>query len=235
MSDYILFKNLDKKFITFKDCLDENKERFENTVFYVTDEVQQSQYINIYKNEGIDAVILKDNIDQPFISQLEQKNEGVKFKRVDTDIDSILRQKTDKEPTVEDAKELEEMQNTLGDLFIKYIPKETVEYHAERLKNDDIASMILLPEEARRMMDMMKQYGMNDMDPSIFGGAGETLVLNVNNDLVKYLINNPESEHAELICKHLYDLAVIAHHPLDSDSMTEFIARSNKLLGLLTK
>lgn len=233
MSDYILFKNLDDKYLTLKDCIEENKEKYENKIFYATDIVQQSQYINMFKNEGIDAVILKDAIDQPFITQLEQKNKDLKFLRIDADVNSIL--KADSTDDEEAAKELEEMQNTLSDLFVKNIKNEMVGYRAERLKDENIASVITLSEESRRMMDMMKQYGMQGMDPAVFGADGEILVLNVNNKLVKYLINNPESEYAEVICKQLYDLAAISHHPLDSESMSAFIDRSNKILELIAK
>lgn len=233
MSDYILFKNLENKFLTLPECLEENKEKHENTVFYVTDEVQQSQYINMFQKEGIDAVILRDNIDQPFITQLEQKNEGVKFMRIDADITSTF--KEDTEESEDSAKELEELQNTLSDIFINRIENQNVTFKAERLKDASVASVITLSEESRRMQDMMKQYGMAGMDPSMFGAAGETLVLNVNNNLVQYIINHPESEHLDLICKQLYDLAFISHRPLSPDAMTAFIERSNKILEILAK
>lgn len=233
MSDYILFKNLEGKYLTLPECLEENKKQHENTVFYVTDELQQSQYINMFKKEGIDAVILRDNIDQPFITQLEQKNDGIKFMRIDADITSTFKEESGDNENA--AKEMEEIQNTLADIFVKNIENENVAFRAERLKDASIASVITLSEETRRMQDMMKQYGMAGMDPSIFGGDGEILILNVNNKLVKYILDNPESEYLELICRQLYDLALISHKPLQPEAMTKFIERSNKILEILTK
>jgi len=228
ISDYVLFKNLDNKYLTLPECLDANKDKHENTVFYVTDVIQQSQYINMFKNEGLDAVVLKDNIDQPFITQLEQKNEGVKFMRIDANINEIL--KNEDEQT-----NLEDLQNKLSDIFVPRLSNQMVTIKAESLKDDNISSVITLSEESRRMMDMMKQYGMADMDPAMFGGTGETLVLNTNNKLVKYVIDNPEDENIDIICKHLYDLALISHHPLSPEAMTEFIERSNKILEMMMK
>lgn len=228
MSDYVLFKNLDDKYLTFKECLDENKEKHENTVFYTNDPVQQSQYIKMFKAEGIDAVILKDNIDQPFISQLEAKNEGVKFKRVDDEFGDAFTE----ELSEDDAKELTDK---LTKTFKKALNRDNIDIKVQKLKDEKVSSMITVSEETRRMQDMMKMYGMAGMDPSMFGGAGETLTLNANNNLVKYILDNPEGENTELICKQLYDLALISHTPLNPDSMTAFIERSNKILEILTK
>ncbi len=227
MSDYVLFKNLDNKYLTFKEALEENKEKHENTIFYTNDPVQQSQYVNMFKDQGIDAIILKDNIDQPFISQLEAKNEGVKFKRIDDELNDSFTEELSED-------ESKDLTDKLTDAFKKALGRD-VTIKVQKLKDENISSMITVSEETRRMQDMMKMYGMAGMDPSMFGGAGETLTLNANNDLVKYIVANPEGENTELICKQLYDLALISHTPLNPDSMTAFIERSNKILKILTK
>lgn len=227
MSDYVLFKNLDDKYLTFTEALEENKEKHENTIFYTNDPVQQSQYVNMFKAEGIDAVILKDNIDQPFISQLEAKNEGVKFKRIDDELNDSFTE----ELSEEDETSLKEK---LSETFKKALGRE-IDIKVQKLKDEKVSSMITVSEETRRMQDMMKMYGMAGMDPSMFGAAGETLTLNANNALVKYIVDTPEGENTELICKQLYDLALISHTPLNPDSMTAFIERSNKILEILAK
>lgn len=227
MSDYVLFKNLDNKYITFKECLEENKENHENTIFYTNDPVQQSQYVNMFKAQGIDAVILKDSIDQPFITQLESKNEGVKFKRIDDELNDSFTE----ELSEDEEKSLKEK---LSETFKKALGRE-IDIKVQKLKDEKVSSMITVSEETRRMQDMMKMYGMSNMDPSMFGGAGETLTLNASNNLVKYILDNPEGENTELICKQLYDLALISHTPLNPESMTAFIERSNKILEILTK
>ena len=226
MSDYVLFKNLDDKYLTFTEALEENKEKHENTIFYTNDPVQQSQYVNMFKAEGIDAVILKDNIDQPFISQLESKNEGVKFKRIDDELSDSFTE----ELSEDDEKALKEK---LSETFKKALGRE-IDIKVQKLKDEKVSSMITVSEETRRMQDMMKMYGMAGMDSSMFGGAGETLTLNANNTLVKYIVDTPEGENTELICKQLYDLALISHTPLNPDSMTAFIERSNKILEIIT-
>ncbi len=227
MSDYVLFKNLDNKYLTFKECLEENKENHENTIFYTNDPVQQSQYVNMFKAQGIDAVILKDSIDQPFITQLESKNEGVKFKRIDDELNDSFTE----ELSEDEEKSLKEK---LSEIFKKALGRE-IDIKVQKLKDEKVSSMITVSEETRRMQDMMKMYGMSNMDPSMFGGAGETLTLNASNNLVKYILDNPEGENTELICKQLYDLALISHTPLNPESMTAFIERSNKILEILTK
>ena len=227
MSDYVLFKNLDNKYLTFKEALDENKDSHENTIFYTNDPVQQSQYVNMFKAEGIDAVILKDPIDQPFISQLESKNEGVKFKRIDDNLNDSFTE----ELTEDEEKDLKEK---LSKSFKEALGRD-IDIKVQKIKDEKVSSMITVSEETRRMQDMMKMYGMSGMDPSMFGGAGETLTLNANNQLVKYILDNPEGETTTLVCKQLYDLALISHTPLNPDSMTAFIERSNQILELLTK
>ena len=228
MKDFIIFKNLDGKYLTLQECLDENKEHHENTVFYVTDETEQSQYINMFKEEGIDAVILTHNIDQPFVTHLEGKNENLKFQRIDADLSDSF-----KEETSED--ELKELTETLSDVFKKALNNDKLNIKVEKLKNASISSMITLSEQDRRMQDMMKMYNMYGMDPSMFGANGQTLVLNANNDLVKYIVDHKDGENTPVFCEQLYDLALLSHAPLTPEQMTNFIARSNKIMELLAK
>ncbi len=227
MTDYVLFKNLEGKYLTLPECLEENKEKHENTVFYVTDEVAQGQYIKMFKDEGMDAVILKHNIDQPFITHLEQKNEGVKFQRIDAELTDNF-----KESEGEVSEDTKASYDKLTDLFKKSLNNDKLEVKVEKLKNENISSMVTLSEESRRMQDMMKMYGMMGMDPAMFG-TSLTLVLNANNSLVQYLMNNLESEHATMFCQQLYDLAVIQHEQLNPDAMAKFVERSNKIMMLL--
>ena len=254
MNDYILFKNLDGKYLTLKDCIEENKkpeevqdetvveETSENTegtedskkekkeekvtIFYVTDEIQQSQYINMFKAEGMDAVILKHNIDAPFITHLEQRNENVSFQRIDADLTDSMKE--------ESGEELKKLADTLTDVFKKALKKENMNVKVEKLKNDNISSMMTLSEESRRMQEMMKMYG---MDANMFGGDTQTtLILNANHPLVKYVAEHKEDEeNVPVICEQLYDLAMLAHKQLNPDEMTAFIARSNKIMMLLAK
>ena len=228
MNDYIIFKNLDGKYLTLKECLEENKEKHENTVFYVTDEIEQSQYINMFKNEGIDAVILTHNIDQPFITNMESKNENLKFKRIDADLSDSFKEETSKD-------ELKDMTEKLSKTFKDALGNENLTVSVEKLKDASISSMITLSEESRRMQDMMKMYGMAGMDPNMFGAEGQTLVLNANNYLVKYVAEHTDGENTKIICEQLYDLAMLSHAPLSPEQMTGFIARSNKIMELLAK
>ena len=207
MKDYILFKNLDKKYLTLQDCLEENKEKHENTIYYVTDEKEQSQYINMFKEAGLDAVLLGHNIDSPFIGQLEQKNEGLKFLRIDADVTDTFKE----EVADESAEAFKADTEKLTETFKKALGNDKLEIKVEKLKNADLASMITVSEESRRMQDMMKMYNMYGMDPSMFGGAGETLVLNANNSLVQYVLGHEEGANTEKICQQLYDLASLSH------------------------
>ena len=256
LHDYILFKDLNDKYLTLKDCIEANKPQKEDageekpeekeeeadknteedkdsdkkepekiTIFYVTDPVQQSQYINMFKEAGKDAVILTHNIDAPFISHLEQKDNTIQFKRIDADLTEELKG----EGTAD-----EETAKALTELFRKSLNKEKLEVKVENLKNDGVSAMMMLSEESRRMQDMMKMYNMYGMDPGMFGGQ-ETLVLNANHPLVQYLAKNPESEHGAVICQQLYDLAMISHKPLSPEEMTKFVQRSNDILLMLTK
>ena len=247
MSDYILFKDLDGKYQTLKDLVPEEeaadvdvvenpddkqedteeKEPEKTTIFYVTDEVQQSQYIKLFREEGKNAVILKHNIDAPFISHLEMKNDKIKFQRIDADLTEDFVEATDEA-------ELKETTDSLTEIFRKALGNDKLDVKVEKMKNENISSMITLSEESRRMQDMMKMYSMNGMDLGMFGG-GETLVLNANNKLVQYILEHKDGEHVNLFCEQLYDLAMISHQPLAPEKMTKFISRSNEIMMLLAK
>ena len=229
MKDYILYKNIDGKYLTLPEYLEAGKEKYENTVFYTDDEKVQSQYINMFKEQGIDAVVLTHNIDTPFITHQEQKHDGVKFTRIDSDITNTFKEDVPEE-------ELKETTDKLTEIFQKALDNDKLTVKVEKLKNTSISSMITLPEETRRMQDMMKMYNMmGNMDPSMFDGSGQTLVLNANNNLVQYILDNPEGENTGMVCEQLYDLALLAHAPLESEAMTKFITRSNEILSLMTK
>lgn len=226
ISDYVLFKNIDDKYLTFKDALEENKEKHENKIFYVDDLNLQSQYINMFREEGLDAVVLDHNIDTAFISMLEQGNEGVKFLRIDADITDNF-----KEETSED--ELKEISEKLSETFKNVLDNKDLIVKVEKLKNENISSMITISEEGRRMKDMMKMYSMYGMDMPMKDQF--TLILNANNNLVKFILDNPEGENTPLIAKQLYDLALIQNKPLEPAEMTAFIERSNEILNLIAK
>ena len=204
---------------------EEKKEPEKTTIYYVTDEIQQSQYINMFREEGLDAVILKHNIDSAFITHMEQLRDDLKFQRIDADVTDTFKEETD-----EDA--LKETADTLTEVFRKALGKDKLTVKVEKLKNANVSSMMTLSEENRRMQEMMKMYGMYGMDPSMFGNE-ETLVLNANNKLVQYVAAHKDSEHVPMICEQLYDLAMLAHKTLNPDEMTKFIARSNEILMLL--
>ena len=253
MMDYILYKNIDGKYLTLEDCIKENaketpedqevvteedkeevleeakeeakKEPEKTPVYYVTDEVQQSQYINMFKEQGQDAVILKHNIDSAFISHVEQMKENVKFLRIDADVNEAVK---------EDGKNLEEETKTLSEVFKKALNKDNLTVKVESLKNENVSSMMTISEENRRMQEMMKMYNMYGMDPSMFGGQ-ETLVLNANNKLVQYVLENKDGENTKVLCEQLYDLALISHRQLTPEEMTKFVARSNEIMMMLAK
>ena len=228
MKDSIIYKNLEGKYLTLEECLEENKEAHENTVFYVSDEKEQAQYIKMFKENGMDAVILNHNIDSAFITQMEHKHENVKFMRIDTDLSNSFKEETD-----ENDETLKNAQDSLSELFKKNLNMENLTVKVEKLKDHSLASVITLSEESRRMQDMMKMYG---MDASMFGGNEEqTLVLNANHPLVTYVLEHPDSENIKIFCEQLYDLSLIAHGSLSSDRMTEFIRRSNEIMLLLAK
>ena len=247
IKDCLLFKNLDGKYLTLQDFVAESKkedtaeavketESTENAeekqkektvLFYVTDEVQQSQYINLFKEQGIDAVILKHNIDSAFITHLERQDDTIKFERIDADVNADMKEEVSEE-------DLKEEKETLTDVFHKALNNDKLEVKVEKLKNASVSSMIVLSEETRRMQDMMKMYNMYGMDPNMFGGPA-TLVLNANNELVQYIFNHKDSEHVPMMCEQLYDLAMLSHKPLAPEEMTKFITRSNKIMMLLAK
>ena len=251
MSDYVLFKNLDHKYMTLKECIEKNggkvepeektegenaeqsaekKETEKTTIYYVTDEQQQSQYINMFKKEGLDAVILSHNIDSPFITQMEQKNEHIKFQRIDADLTDHF-----KEDVSEEEKEaFKEKTDSLVEIFRKALGNDKLEVKVEKMKDENVASMITLSEESRRMQEMKKMYGMSGMDPSMFG-TNATLILNANHPLVEYVVAHKDGENTEMFCHQLYDLAMLAHKPLSPEEMTEFVKRSNEIMMKLAK
>ena len=231
MDEYIIFKDLDGKYLTLKDYLEAAKDKHENKVFYVTDEKGQSQYINMFREEKLNAVILTHNIDNPFITHEEQKHENVKFLRIDADVNEIFKE----EVKEEDKETLENQAKTLTETFRKALGNDKLEVKVEKLKNESVSSMITVAEETRRMQEMMKMYNMYGMDPSMFGGTGEVLVLNANNSLVKYVLEHTDGEKTPVICEQLYDLALLSHGTLSPERMTKFIARSNQIMTELAE
>ena len=260
MKNSMLYKNLDHKYMTFEDIIKEAKgeeadaakteeakaeetktdaeeskdadakEEEKTRIFYVTDEVQQSQYINMFKAQGQDAIILTHNIDSAFITYLEQKHQEVQFLRIDADVHDSL-----KDEVAEDEKEeFQKTTDSLVEIFRKELGNEKLDVKVEKLKDENVASMAVLSEENRRMQEMMKMYGMGGMDASMFGSQA-TLVLNANHPLVQFLVTNKDSENVSIICKQLYDLAMLAHKPLSPEEMTAFVKRSNDIMMLLTK
>ena len=256
MTDYILFKNLDGKYMTLPECLEvkpidvedadaedviedsveeaenaDTEEAKEKIIYYVTDEQQQSQYINMFRQAKMDAVILNHNIDQPFVSQLESKNEGIKFMRIDADLTDSFMSKTSKKAQEEMKAQAEELQK----IFKKALKKENITVKVEKLKNKKISSMITVSEEARRMQDMMRMYAMNGMGMGAFGNEGETLVLNANHPLVQYILANQDGKNTKMFCEQLYDLAKLQHAPLEAEAMTRFVQRSNDIMCALNE
>ena len=261
LKNSMLYKNLDHKYMTLEDIIKEakgedaeaeeaakteaeetkaeeskdgdaaeDKEEEKTKIFYVTDEVQQSQYINMFKAQGQDAIILTHNIDSAFITYLEQKHQEVQFLRIDADVHESL-----KDEVSEDEKEaFQKTTDSLVEIFRKELNNDKLDVKVEKLKDDNVASMAVLSEENRRMQEMMKMYGMSGMDPSMFGSQA-TLVLNANHPLVQFLVEHKRSKNVPVICKQLYDLAMLAHKPLSPEEMTAFVQRSNEIMMLLTK
>ena len=247
MMDYVLYKNIDDKYLTLEDCVRENQkpeekaeeekpaedaqekkeesEKEKVTIYYVTDPVQQSQYINMFRSQKMDAVILRHNIDTAFITHVERVKENVKFQRIDADLTEDLK---------EDGADLEEEKKALESLFRKALNNEKLEVRVENLRDEKVSAMVTLSEESRRMEEMMKMYGMGGMDASAFGGQ-QTLVLNAKHPLVQYIYSHQDGEKVTMFCKQLYDLAMISHKPLSPEEMTAFIARSNEIMMELTK
>ena len=269
MNDYILFKNLDDKYLTLPELLVKEEEKKDDAevldkdgnpiantgdaaasdhtadgsdtsadsekderkvIYYVTDKVQQGQYIKLFKEQNMQAVILDHNIDTSFITQLEQRNEKYKFMRIDADVTESLKDETS-------AEDLKAETDALTEVFKKALNNDKLTVKVEKLKNENISSIITLSEEGRRMQDMMKMYAMNGMggmDMNMFA-ADQTLTLNANNELVKYIFGHKDSENVPMFCEQLYDLAVLSNHPLSVDEMTKFVERSNKIMMLLAK
>ncbi|MBQ6588983.1 MAG: molecular chaperone HtpG [Butyrivibrio sp.] len=269
MTDYILFKNLEGKYLTTPEALQINKAAEEEaakeeatdengnvveaevvgdeakasdadkkeedkeprTIYYVTDEQQQSQYIKMFKAQKMEAFIMNHNIDVPFMQQLESKNEGISFKRIDADLTETFKSKTSKKA----AAELEEKEKELSEKIKKALKNDRLTVKLEKLKDKKMSSMLTVSEESRRMAEMMKMYAMNGMSMGDFGNEGQTLILNANHPLVQYVMENEDSDNTKMIFEQLYDLARIQNAPLEGEAMSKFIARSNEIMMLLTK
>ena len=261
MKDSMIYKDLEHKYLTLEEVIKENRKEEEQTaeaegadstpdaeqkddaagdgagkeekktdIFYVTDEVQQSQYINMFKAQGQDAIILTHNIDSAFVTYLEQKHEDIRFLRIDADVHESLKD----EVAEEEKEDFQKTADSLVEIFRKELGNDKLDVKVERLKDDHVASMAVLSEQERRMAEMMKMYGMNGMDPSMFGSQA-TLILNANHPLVKFLVEHKRSKNVPIICRQLYDLAMLAHKPLSPEEMTAFVQRSNEIMMLLTK
>ena len=262
MKDSMIYKNLEHKYLTLDEVIKENQTEEENkaeteeaaendgadkdsavnasadgdkeekktNIYYVTDEVQQSQYINMFKSQGQDAIILSHNIDSAFVTYLEQKHQDVQFLRIDADVHDSLKD----EVAEEEKEDFRKTADSLVEIFRKELGNDKLDVKVEKLKDDKVASMAVLSEQERRMAEMMKMYGMGGMDPSMFGSQA-TLILNANHPLVKFLVEHKRSKNVPVICKQLYDLAMLAHKPLSPEEMTAFVQRSNEIMMLLTK
>ena len=262
MKDSMIYKNLEHKYLTLDEVIKENQTEEENkaeaeeaaendgadkdsadnasadgdkeekktNIYYVTDEVQQSQYINMFKAQGQDAIILSHNIDSAFVTYLEQKHQDVQFLRIDADVHDSLKD----EVAEEEKEDFQKTADSLVEIFRKELGNDKLDVKVEKLKDDKVASMAVLSEQERRMAEMMKMYGMGGMDPSMFGSQA-TLILNANHPLVKFLVEHKRSKNVPVICKQLYDLAMLAHKPLSPEEMTAFVQRSNEIMMLLTK
>ena len=262
MKDSMIYKNLEHKYLTLDEVIKENQTEEENkaeaeeaaendgadkdsadnasadgdkeekktNIYYVTDEVQQSQYINMFKAQGQDAIILSHNIDSAFVTYLEQKHQDVQFLRIDADVHDSLKD----EVAEEEKEDFQKTADSLVEIFRKELGNDKLDVKVEKLKDNKVASMAVLSEQERRMAEMMKMYGMGGMDPSMFGSQA-TLILNANHPLVKFLVEHKRSKNVPVICKQLYDLAMLAHKPLSPEEMTAFVQRSNEIMMLLTK
>ena len=258
VKDSILYKNLEHSYVTLEEYIqaekeakgltdtEEQAETVENTeaeagdgekkesekltVYYVTDEQQQSQYVKMFKEQGQQAVVLNHNIDTAFVTYMEQQNEDIKFQRIDADVLDALKE----EVSEEEKENFQKTTDSLVEIFRKELNNDKLEVKVENLKDENVASMAVLSEESRRMQEMMKMYGMAGMDPAMFGGQA-TLILNANHPLVKFVVEHKRSKSVPIICKQLYDLAMLAHKPLNPEEMTAFVQRSNEIMMLLTK
>ena len=276
MTDYILFKDLDGKYLTTPEALnvnridpeadeeekaaetatdengekveaevvDENGEKAENdekkeeevvdhTIYYVTDPQQQSQYIRMFRDNKMQAFILEHTIDQPFIQQLEAKNEGLHFARIDADIQEALKSRTGKKA----AETLKEESEKLEKMIRKAVKNDKLSVKLENLRDKKTASMLTVDEQSRRMADMMKMYAASGMPMGLdsFAKEGQTLILNAKHPLVKYVMEHEEDKNTKMICQQLYDLAQIQNAPLSAEDMAGFIVRSNEIMLMLTK
>ena len=273
MTDYILFKDLDGKYLTTPEALnvnridpeaeeeekttetatDENGEKVEaevvgendhkeeekeeevqdHTIYYVTNVQQQSQYIRMFRDNKMQAFVLEHTIDQPFIQQLEAKNEGLHFARIDADIQEALKSRTGKKA----AEELKTAAEKLEKVIRKAVGNDKLGVKLENLRDKKTASMLTVDEQSRRMADMMKMYAASGMAMGLndFAKEGQTLILNAKHPLVKYVMEHEDDKNTKMICRQLYDLAQIQNAPLSAEDMAGFIVRSNEIMLMLTK
>ena len=227
VKDSILFKTINSQYITLNDYLENCKEKHENKVFYVSNEEQQSQYIKLFKDYGLDAVILDSTIDNHFISMIEFKNQGVHFNRIDADLSDIL-----KENDNEDNKEIK---TDIENLFKDVIGDRINNYSVERLKSEDTPAIILISEQSRRMAEMRSQFA--GMDFGMSFEEEKTLVINNNSSIVKKLVSlkddESKKEQVSLICNQIVDIALLSNKELDSKQLDEFIKRNNQLMSMV--
>ena len=230
MKEFMIFKNLEDKYLTLPEYLEAAKEKHENIVYYISDAETQANYIQMFKDEGLDAIYLTHNIDNPYITMMEARDDKVKFMRIDSDVSASFKGEALSE---EDEKKYTD---ALTETFKKALGKDSIKIKVESLKDENVSSMLTQSEADRRMAEMMKMYadaGMGGMGGLDYGANAQTLILNSNNKLVKYVLDNPEGDMTETICCQLYDLAVLANKPLTAEELTRFVARSNEILGKL--
>lgn len=227
IKDILLFKDINSNYITLNDYLEKCKEKHENKVFYVSDEEQQSQYIKLFKDYDLDAVILDSSIDNHFISFIEFKNQGVTFNRIDADLSDVLKDKNEDEN--------KENKTEIENLFKEYVKDKVKDYSVESLKSEDTTAIILVSEQSRRMAEMKSQFA--GMDLGMNFEEEKTLVINDNSPIIKKLVSLKDDEskkdQIELICNQIVDVALLANKELDAKELDEFINRNNKLMNML--
>ena len=232
VKDIMLYRTTSADYVVLPEYLERNTAKHENQVFYVSDEVQQAQYIKMFKDHDLEAVILSHPIDNAFVSFVESKEENVSFKRIDSDVSDIMKDSV----TEDEQKDLDALAQELQKVFAQALSKENIKVKIDNLKSEDISAVMVLSEESRRMQEMTKMYGMMGMGLGDLG-SDETLTLNKKNKLVQYIIDNKgieeKSDDVKLFSQQIYDLALMSHKPLEADAMTAFIARSQDILSRL--
>ncbi len=232
MKDVVIFQSTHGDYVTLAAYLERNKEKHENKVFYVSNEKQQSQYIKMFKEHDMEAVILPSTIDNPFMSHMEMHEKGITFSRIDADLSDSMKESGD-----QDEVQNKELQEALESVFKTILGKDSLKVQAENLKAENVSGIILLSEQSRRMQEMSAMFGNMDMG-SMFKDE-QTLVLNKKNKLIQLILQQKDQEDKKedvaLLCEQVYDLALLSHKPLESEAMTRFIERSNKILEKLAQ